>query len=376
MITEEPKEKTNSTVKMFGRGNIEDAKKLQASFTRAKSPRRNKRNQERRNGINARRGGALVNHRQQHNQCGQGSGVQGRAQLGSSLIIRPRGNTIQHHPVRSTQGGITPTSRPHDMPMFRGTGEPRAVLTEGITPLQGHSVSQNVALTIPAPQETWQKRIMSSSEEGNIAPKRLKGELTGGSTQIQMQTANSPSPPQFCGQIFGPQSVGGYFQTAQASTPSPDQLQFTYPLQPNTTLVDPALAYSSDASTLVSQRAPWHHHSDSVQSETSLLDEGGEPVSQDVMQFTTRNEARQDDDVAMGGVETRSNVKGGLKASRWNPDNPNHYPEKDFPEHFWGEPMRVDPPTQERRGPSVPTGQTVISGISKGPGLADSRWAS
>ncbi|KAI1661575.1 hypothetical protein F4813DRAFT_398188 [Daldinia decipiens] len=361
---------------MFGRGNIEDAKQLQASFTRAKSPRRNKRNQDRRNGINTRQGGALVNHRQQHNQYGQGSSVQGRAQLGSSLIIHPRGNVMQHHPVRSTQEGITPTSRPHDMSMSLGTIEPQAILTEGILPLQGPSVSQNVALTIPAPQETWQKRLASSNEEGNIASKRLKGGPTGGSAQLQMPTANSPPPPQFCGQNFGPQGVDGHFQTAKASTPSRDQLQLAYPTQSNNNLVDPTLAYSSDASTLVSQRAPWHHYSDSIQSEISILDEGGEPISQDVMQFTTRNEARQDDDVAMGGVETSSKVKVGLKASRWNPDNPNRYPEKHFPEHFWGEPMRVDPPTQEKRGPSVPTGQTVISGISKGPGLADSRWAS
>ncbi|KAI0845171.1 hypothetical protein F5Y00DRAFT_179326 [Daldinia vernicosa] len=355
---------------MFGRGNIEDAKELQASFTRAKSPRRNKRSQDRRNGINARQGGALANHRQQQNQYGQGSSVQGRAQLGSSLRIHPR-NTVLHHPIQSTQGSISRTPRPHEMPVFRGTGEPRAVPTEGISPLQGPSASQNVALTISTLQETWQKSITSSNEEGSTTSKPLKGELTGDLTQPQVQTANSPPPPQFCRQIFGPQSVGDHFQTAQALTQSPDQLQFAYPSQPNNNLVDPALAYSSDASTLVSQRAVSHHYSESIQSETSLLDEEGEPISQDVMQFTTRNEAHQDDDVAMGGVETRSNVRVGLKASRWNPDNPDHYPEKHFPE-----PMHVDPPTQERRGPSVPTGKTVVSGISKGPGLADSRWAS
>ncbi|KAF3064399.1 hypothetical protein GL218_01589 [Daldinia childiae] len=254
-------------------------------------------------------------------------------------------------------------SHPHDMPMFRGTGDSRAVLAEDIPPLQWPPVSQNVALTIPAPQETWQKHITSYSEEGNIASKRLKSEPTGDPTQLQ--TANSFTPPQFCGQIFGLPSEGGYLQTAQALTPS----------QSNNNLADPALAYSSDASTLVSQRATWHNHSNSIQSETSLLDEGGDTISQNVMQFTSKNEAHQDDDVAMGGVETRSSVKVGLKASRWNPDNPNRYPEKHVPEHIWGDPMRVDPPTHERRGPSVPTGQTVISGISKGPGLADSRWA-
>ncbi|KAI0114947.1 hypothetical protein F4814DRAFT_417616 [Daldinia grandis] len=361
---------------MLGRGNIEDAKELQASFKRAKSPRRSNQDQDKRNGISVRRGGALVNHRQQRSQHGEGSSVQGRAQLGPSSIFHPRGNTIQHHHIRSTQKGIALTSLPHDIPVFRGTGEPQAAPTEGIPSRQEPSISQHVALRILAPQETWQKRIASSNEEEIIPSKRLKGESTGGPTQLQMQIANSPPPPQICRELLGPQNVGGHFQAAQALTPSPAQQQFAHLPQPDTDLVDPALAYSSDASTVASQRAPWHYHSGSIRSERSLLDEGGESISQGVMQFTTRDEPRQDDDVAMGGVEARSNAKVGLKASRWNPDNPDHYPERHHPEHFRGEPMRVDPPAKERRGPSVPTGQTVVSGISKGPGLADSRWAS
>ncbi|KAI0386272.1 hypothetical protein F5Y04DRAFT_289966 [Hypomontagnella monticulosa] len=99
--------------------------------------------------------------------------------------------------------------------------------------------------------------------------------------------------------------------------------------------------------------------------------------------------APRDNDIVMGGT---TSVRPGLAASRWNTDGDSQGTESPWPEHSYfsttrraaPKPKPVYPPPVpkgqdqmlERRGPAPPSGRIVQSGLSQGPGLDDSRWAS
>ncbi|KAI8959120.1 hypothetical protein F5Y11DRAFT_362093 [Daldinia sp. FL1419] len=304
---------------MFGRGNLEDAKALQASFTRAKSPRQNKRNQNK-GGDNGRPGDISVNHLQKHYQYNQGNSVQGRIQRGSDSTMDPQRYTRRYHSSQTTQRSMVPTPGHPNAFMFHNNRESQAFPSpaEGISTQQGPPSYQN--------------------------------------TENYFQAAR-PSPL--------------YFE--QQRLPKP--YESNNPSQPNNNGSDSFLLGDSDATAIHQQQttAPWHRHSNSNQSKGSLLDEADEPISQPVMQFTTK-EAPKDKDTVMSGVEANGKVKLGLDASRWNSKNPNHYPEKD-PEQPRETAARINTPTEKNRGPPASPAGIVQSGISKGPGLANSRWA-
>ncbi|KAI1464648.1 uncharacterized protein F4812DRAFT_462360 [Daldinia caldariorum] len=365
---------------MFGRGNIEDAKELQASFTCAKLPRNNKPGQKGKNGSARQQGSSLNNNRQQHTQYGQDSTTQGHVRHGRGLVMDPEGNTRQYHPGRSTREGTVASPGTDSIPMLQVTREPRTGRTGNITQRQESPIPQAAPKIVPRP-EPWQKRVASTSEDENIKVKRIKGESTDDSSPLQTQLSNSPSLLH-----RHPQNSGGHAQTTQASPTSSNQLQSLEPTQSNNNALGPTLARGSNTikPAFPCNMGPWRESSESIRSDSSSSDSESDSTSLSAIQPIPGNEG--DGDVAMSGVEAGHKAKVGLQGSRWNFKNPNHYPEKTRHKsklntklssgYLWEDSMHVDPPTQERRGPSAPTGQIVMSGISKGPGLADSRWAS
>ncbi|KAI1808398.1 hypothetical protein F4811DRAFT_570363 [Daldinia bambusicola] len=369
---------------MFGRGNIEDAKELQASFTRAKPSRNNRRGQRGRNESAGRQGSGLSNHLQQHTQYGQGSSTQGQVQHGRGLIMDPEGNTRQYHPGISTHEGTIASPSTNSIPMPHVTGESRTGRTDNITEREESPIPRATPKIVPRPAP-WQKRVASTSEEENIKAKRIKGESTDDPSPLQTQPSNSPSSLLH----RHPQNSSGHAQITQASPASPNQQNSLESTQSSNNALDPTLSCSSNIikPTFSWNMGAWRESPKPIRSDSSLSDSGSDSTSLSAIQSITGNEGRQGDgDVAMGGVEAGHNAKVGLQASRWNFNNANHYAEK--PKHKYKpkpkpssthlreDAMNVDPPTQERRGPSAPTGQIVTSGISKGPGLADSRWSS
>ncbi|KAI2639701.1 hypothetical protein GGS26DRAFT_279855 [Hypomontagnella submonticulosa] len=96
--------------------------------------------------------------------------------------------------------------------------------------------------------------------------------------------------------------------------------------------------------------------------------------------------AARDDDVVMSGT---SSVRRGLAASRWNLDGApqgtdSPKPERTYHRHTTYPAVPPPPPPAlgrrdqsfERRGTAPPGGRIVQSGLSQGPGLDASRWAS
>ncbi|KAI0179990.1 hypothetical protein GGR52DRAFT_587517 [Hypoxylon sp. FL1284] len=113
-------------------------------------------------------------------------------------------------------------------------------------------------------------------------------------------------------------------------------------------------------------------------SNSSLLEtQDGQGIDQPVMAYTARSESRptaDDGDVVMADSDASSGYRRfgarGLQGSRWNMQQAN-----DGNVTLRPNPVSVPAPAPERRAARPPTGLTVYSGMLKGPGLKDSRWA-
>ncbi|KAI0840466.1 hypothetical protein F5Y06DRAFT_241111 [Hypoxylon sp. FL0890] len=271
---------------MYGRGSIEDARELQASFRQSNAPRRNNRGRGRGSGNGPQRGSFHGNGRQDHSI-----------------------------PARSA-GGLHPIS------MYQGP-----------------------PLPMPAPQSMSTRANRIASSERDHDSKRAR---------------NNPT-----------EDLVNYFSNRQVSSQRFNSGMSTHrPLVDENDLMDFEQADSAPGPAMRQGNIPARPVPSSiVPTSSSILDTRGEEISQPVLDFTAGNEARTNrQDVAMGG--TRRASLQGLNASRWNSQNSQSH------SHYEGEPMSVDAPQSERRGPAPPSGRVVSSGISRGPGLADSRWAS
>ncbi|KAI0131694.1 hypothetical protein F4776DRAFT_627409 [Hypoxylon sp. NC0597] len=282
---------------MFGKGSMDDARALQESFRRPKSPHRNNRGRGRGGGRGSgnspQRGNFHGNERQDLSPPARGS--------------------------QSRQGlpnAYTPTQRAHPAPIAASF----------------QSISSR------------EKRIASS--EQNHDPKRVKGSSPEGPNQANYLPRGQVSSQPFNSGIFAPRArrdgddLMDFEQPASLS--GPHMRQQNLPIQP------------VPRNTI----------------DSSILDTRGEEINQPVMHFTARSEAQESrqEDVTMGGIK-KSDSKG-LDASRWNLED------TQFTSLYGGEQRSVEGPLTERRGPAPSSGRLVSSGISKGPGLADSRWAS
>ncbi|KAL7626869.1 hypothetical protein AAE478_003643 [Parahypoxylon ruwenzoriense] len=287
---------------MFGRGNIEDARALQASFTRAKSPHRKNQNRNRgRGNSEAPRGGVRGtlqqqqqqqqqqhhHHHQQQQQAehGRGNVAPSRPQPSLRQLAQNQGGVMQAHPARQVRG---PVSRPPDSPMSYTHSKPQAT---------------NIHITNPRDIPVY---IGSESSSNPVK------------THTQEVIRGTPASTE------GRDGAGSYFPARQISSSSlssrivtrqrdalqadDDPMGFGLPISEH------RLAATQDG---VSQ-----------QGASSILEmEDGTAINQPVLQFTNqgRHQQANEADITMtdsGAASSLiSNIRAGfegLSASRWN----------------------------------------------------------
>ncbi|OTA94561.1 hypothetical protein M434DRAFT_29846 [Hypoxylon sp. CO27-5] len=191
-----------------------------------------------------------------------------------------------------------------------------------------------------------EKRIASSEQVHDS--KRAKGSSAEGPNQANYLSRSQVSTQPFNSGISAPRT----------QKDSDDLMDFEEPASP--------LGPPTRQQNIPSQPIP----RDTIPPDSSILNTREEEINQPVMHFTARTGAEEcwQEDVSMGGMR-KPGVKG-LEASRWNLED------AQSSSHYGGEQRSVDTSMPERRGPAPSSGRLVSSGISKGPGLADSRWAS
>ncbi|OTA66422.1 hypothetical protein K449DRAFT_462440 [Hypoxylon sp. EC38] len=226
--------------------------------------------------------------------------------------------------------------------------------TRGSTPRRGPSnthipIQRGSPLPAAPPFQSIhnrEKRIASSEQVHDS--KRVKGSSPEGPNQGNYLSRSQVSTQSSNSGIFAPRQ----------QKDSDDLMDFEEPASPS----GPPMRQQN----IPSQPIP----RDTIPPDSSILDTKEEEINQPVMHFTARTGAkeRQQEDVSMGGIR-KPGVKG-LEASRWNLE------ETQSSSRYGGEQRSVDASMSERRGPAPSSGRLVSSGISKGPGLADSRWAS
>ncbi|KAI1417595.1 hypothetical protein F5Y13DRAFT_201176 [Hypoxylon sp. FL1857] len=202
--------------------------------------------------------------------------------------------------------------------------------------------------TMPAPQSTQGREKRIASSERDYDSKRLKG-----STAEDVGQANYFSSGQVSSQSF---NAGAFARRPPVG--NNDLMEFEQPAPPPR----PSMRQGNTPAQFVLSGGP--------PSDSSILDMEGDEIKQPVMDFTTRNSTRGDRREGGKMGDTKKSSFKGLAASRWNTEDVQ--PQS----HYGGDPMSIDTPQSEKRRPTPHSGRLVSSGISKGPGLADSRWAS
>ncbi|KAI2630712.1 hypothetical protein GGR54DRAFT_165474 [Hypoxylon sp. NC1633] len=309
---------------MYGKGNLNDAKALQAEFSRPKS--RN-------------RGGTR----------GGGGYRGGEPRRGS-----PRG-TYQGQNGRpdSRRGPVYPPTPSQNYVFPPPPREPAYPSRPGQNYMQS-----------PPPQQARREQTEASASSGHRDPRPPSNFLSGEESHNAAKRARAEQ--------FAAENRNPFQQSAHQQAQDANLMDFDKPM--------PGSRPTTSANPFQNSRQ--HGRSRGGGSTSSIMDsEDGNRISQPVMQFTPHNQRQQeqDQDVTMKDASSETSngnppVPRGLAASRWNPENPQSYPQS---RSSSGDPMVVDPPSRSSsRPPTAKTGDTIVqSGMTRGIGLGGSRWA-
>ncbi|KAI1103783.1 hypothetical protein F4804DRAFT_332959 [Jackrogersella minutella] len=325
----------------FGKGNMEDAKELRALFGRPKSPRRNTRAR------------------------GRGGRGTSRQTLGRGDARMEHTNTRQGADGPQVAGGHRgPSERAVEYSSAPALFAPRGpAYSKGVGPSQKSNVGPNQKSNVGPNQ----KSNVGPSQKNNVGPSQKSKDPSKRSLRDQAIDDNQLEIARQLGELG--ESLGKSLAQAlqqsfiKASQATPEKSPSLQPVREQ-----------QDENDLIDLGEPASPRS------TNLLDSHGEYIDKPVMQLTAKKEAG---DAAMTGMEIGN--RPGLGASRWNPENVKspvvktpevESPEVESPEFYDGPPLTVEESSPVQAQPCREKGRIVQSGLSKGLGLADSRWAS
>ncbi|KAI0011825.1 hypothetical protein F4779DRAFT_635900 [Xylariaceae sp. FL0662B] len=345
---------------MFGKGSMEEARAMQASFTKAQQPRKGNKNRKKGGSSGARRGVSQDQPRRM---------VQRRVGRDGDVAGGYRQEPPRMTPNRNYTFGRDDSA--FDDSEYDPQYEASTRVEYGARSTDGHA--PRTAGPAPTPQPAWGELLATPNSP--ISQPALIPQVRQSTYTKPTPTAPSPQP----------------HNTGPAARPSSDVNQDTSPKRPAFYEEEieshvKRLRGNGFGERFQEQESPfsptnWNPRPTNVPAQRGVSNHRFTKSYLDGEMYQPSPESNgqyggpqaKDDDIVMSDVGAQPERRG-LAASRWNPANQRAGSDAEAERVENVAPKRREA-APERREATTPTGPIVSSGMLSGPGLGDSRWA-